>query len=118
MSQSSSVAVPPLTYRAFRINEAHKYAQDAGRSMLSYAVEAGKELIAVKASLKHGEFQGWWHYRNLTAKTEDVDQSVADLRVQLDRMDTEDWADVMPDLKTALEQVEADQQDAHDASAR
>lgn len=27
--------------------------------MLSYAIEAGKELIEVKRSLAHGEFQAW-----------------------------------------------------------
>src|SRR5690606_7772896 len=44
---------------AGRINEAQGKATDAGRSMLAWAIEAGKELIEVKRSLPHGEFQRW-----------------------------------------------------------
>lgn len=52
-------AIPILTARAGRINEAHRKSTEAGRSMLTYAIEAGRELIEVKCSLAHGEFRLW-----------------------------------------------------------
>lgn len=55
----TAVAIPILTARAGRINEAHRKSTEAGRSMLAYAVEAGRELIEVKKGLPHGEFRSW-----------------------------------------------------------
>lgn len=60
---------------------------------------------------------GWAHYRNLSEKTEAVDSAVSDLRGQVDRLDSEDWRGVVPDIKSALDQVESDQAEASDASA-
>lgn len=56
---STAIAVPILTARAQRINAAHHNALAAGRSMLAYAVEAGRELIEAKRGLPHGAFQPW-----------------------------------------------------------
>ena len=55
-------------------------------------------------------------YRDLAAKTEAVDSAVADLRGQVDRLDSEDWQVVVPDLKAAVDRLESDQADANDAA--
>ncbi|MFG1433377.1 DUF3102 domain-containing protein, partial [Xanthobacter sp. V2C-8] len=47
------------TYLAREINYAHQQVVDHGKSMLAYAAEAGRHLIAVKGMLQHGEFKPW-----------------------------------------------------------
>lgn len=69
----NELAIPILTARAQRINTAHRNALAAGRSMLAYTIEAGQELLEVKAGLKHGEFMPWCE-ANLTAKYDTVAQ--------------------------------------------
>ena len=53
------LAVPAMTAHAGRINDAHRRAVGAAKSMIECAIEAGNELLTVKASIKHGAFRAW-----------------------------------------------------------
>lgn len=51
-------------------------------------------------------------YKRLSARVDDMDSAVSDLRTQADRLDGENWRYVVPDLKAAVEEVEAASQGA------
>jgi hypothetical protein len=51
--------LPDLDTLATRINEAHQAYEDAKKSSLERAIEAGKLLLEAKKQLKHGEWEGW-----------------------------------------------------------
>lgn len=56
---------PILTARAVNINHSHDLAQRAARSMLTYAIAAGEQLLTAKKAVPHGSF-GDWCRENLT----------------------------------------------------
>lgn len=57
--QRASVLSQQLTELAERINAGHSAFKGAYRSGVNYAIEVGKNLLAVKDALKHGELQPW-----------------------------------------------------------
>lgn len=70
-----------------------------GRSMLAWAIEAGRELIAVKAAMKHGEF-GEWCRGNLT-----FTERHARRYMRLAKSDTDVRFDPDLGIKAALEAI-------------
>ncbi|MFG1417770.1 DUF3102 domain-containing protein [Xanthobacter sp. V0B-10] len=58
-STNAVVIVEDPTYLAREINYAHRQVVGYGKSMLAYAAKAGRDLIAVKGMLQHGEFKPW-----------------------------------------------------------
>lgn len=85
----------------------------AAVAMLSACGGGDEELKAAKADAANA----WAHYRELSAKVDAVDSAVSDMRTQVDRLDSEDWKDVVPDVKAQMDQVESDAGEARDASA-
>ncbi len=60
MSTGTEVVLVETTeHLADKINICHRAVIDSGKTMLAYAANAGRMLIAVKGMLKHGEFKPW-----------------------------------------------------------
>lgn len=57
--KSEPTDIIPLSDLATRINAAHRRCEDAARSAVQYAVEAGELLIQAKDQCKHGEWIPW-----------------------------------------------------------
>lgn len=59
MNTNAVAIVEDPTYLAREINYNHQQVVEHGKSMLVYAADAGRGLIAVKGMLQHGEFKAW-----------------------------------------------------------
>ncbi|WP_238122862.1 MULTISPECIES: DUF3102 domain-containing protein [unclassified Xanthobacter] len=58
-ASNAVVVVEDPTYLAREVNYAHQQVVEHGKSMLAYAAKAGRYLLSVKGTLKHGEFKPW-----------------------------------------------------------
>lgn len=56
---STALVVPLIGVMASIINNDHRRAVEASKSMLSFAIHAGAGLLKVKKMLPHGEFGAW-----------------------------------------------------------
>lgn len=98
--------------QGIRMHLSPRIALLAGLMALSACGGEDKELKAAKEDAENA----WAHYRELSDRVDAIDSAVSDLRSQVDRFDSEDWAVVVPDVKTALDQVESDTGAARDVS--
>ena len=59
VNRLQGVALTPAAQAALSINDKHREVQRLGRTAKEIAAEIGEELIEVKQSLAHGEFEPW-----------------------------------------------------------
>ncbi|WP_234049825.1 MULTISPECIES: DUF3102 domain-containing protein [unclassified Xanthobacter] len=90
------VIVEDPAYLAREINYNHQQVVEHGKSMLAYAVEAGKHLIAVKGMLQHGKF-GKWVKENCV-----FSERMARRYMQVAKTDTRDRFDLDTSLRKFL----------------